>query len=102
MQPALGEGAHQLEQLVALMALLPTRVIFLKEAGFQAFGKVRIELRFGLAMMAATYRDRLATAPDAAPLLDAIDRLGAAAEAIDRNPNELLLLQALVAGLPPL
>lgn len=62
----------------------------------------RIELRFGLAMMAATYRDRLATAPDAAPLLDAIDRLGAAAEAIDRNPNELLLLQALVAGLPPL
>ncbi len=62
----------------------------------------RIELRFGLAMMAATYRDRLAAAPDPSPLLEAIDRLGDAAEAIDRNPNELLLLQALVAGLPPL
>ena len=62
----------------------------------------RIELRFGLAMMAATYRDQLATAPDPGPLLDAIDRLGDAAEAIDRNPNELLLLQGLVAGLPPL
>lgn len=62
----------------------------------------RIELRFGLAMMAATYRDRLVTVDDPTPLLDAIGRLGDAAEAIDRNPNELLLLQALVAGLPPL
>ncbi len=62
----------------------------------------RIELRFGLAMMAATYRDRLATVGDPGPLLDAIDRLGDAAEAIDRNPNELLLLQGLVVGLPPL
>lgn len=62
----------------------------------------RIELRFGLAMMAATYRDRLVTVDDPAPLLDAIGRVGDAAEAIDRNPNELLLLQALVAGLPPL
>ncbi len=62
----------------------------------------RIELRFGLAMMAATYRDRLAVVDDPTPLLATIDRLGEAAEAIDRNPNELLLLQALVAGLVPL
>lgn len=61
----------------------------------------RIELRFGLATMAATYRDRLATAPDPEPLLDSIQRLHDAAEAIDRNPNELLLLQALVASLSP-
>lgn len=62
----------------------------------------RIELRFGLAMMAATYRDRLTSIDDPTPLLDTIDHLGAAAESIDRNPNELLLLQALVAGLAPL
>ncbi|MDZ7676557.1 MAG: hypothetical protein U5K30_16005 [Acidimicrobiales bacterium] len=62
----------------------------------------RIELRFGLAMMAATYRDRLAGAPDPEPLLASLGELHDAAEAIDRNPNELLLLQALVSGLHPL
>lgn len=62
----------------------------------------RIELRFGLAMMAATYRDRLAGAPDPEPLLASLADLHDAAEALDRNPNELLLLQALVSGLHPL
>lgn len=61
-----------------------------------------IELRFGLAMMAATYRDRLASAPDPQPLFEALEAIHAAAEALERNPNELLLLQALVAGLEPL
>ncbi len=59
------------------------------------------ELRFGLATMAATYRDRLATAPDVAPHLAALDAIQGAADAIVRNPNELLLLQALVANLDP-
>lgn len=62
----------------------------------------RIELRFGLAMMASTYRDRLATAADPEPIIESIGRLHDAAEAIDRNPNELLLLQGLVVGLEPL
>lgn len=60
------------------------------------------ELRFGLAAMASTYRDRLATVDDPVPLLDAIDHIGDAAEALVRNPNETLLLQALLANLPPL
>ncbi len=60
------------------------------------------ELRFGLGVLAAQYRDRLATAADPAPLVEAIGAIHAASEALVRNPNELLLLQALVVGLPPL
>ena len=60
------------------------------------------ELRFGMATMAATYRDGLATATDPHPHLAALDAIQQAAEAWVRNPNELLLLQALVAGLDPI
>ncbi len=60
------------------------------------------ELRFGLATMAGAYRDRLATATDLRPHLAAIAAIQSAAEAWVRNPNELLLLQALVAGLDPI
>jgi DNA polymerase-3 subunit delta' len=60
------------------------------------------ELRFGLATMAATYRDRLADAPDPRPHLAALDAIQGAADAWVRNPNEVLLLQALVAGLDPI
>lgn len=60
------------------------------------------ELRFGLATMARAYRDRLAVAGDPTAYLDALDAIGAAAEAITRNPNEALLLQALVAGFEPI
>lgn len=59
------------------------------------------ELRFGLAVVSRVYRDHLVAAPDPAPYLDAIDAMTAAAEALTRYPNELLLLQALVAGFPP-
>ena len=60
------------------------------------------EIRFGLAVLAGEYRDRLATATDPAPHLDALRAVQDAAEALVRNPNELLLLQALVIGLEPL
>ena len=60
------------------------------------------ELRFGLATMARTHRDALATAADPRPHLAALDAIQQAAEAWVRNPNELLLLQALVAGLDPI
>jgi len=60
------------------------------------------EIRFGLAVLAGEYRDRLATAHDPTSHLQALRDVQAAAEALVRNPNELLLLQALVAGLPPL
>ncbi len=60
------------------------------------------EIRFGLATVASQYRDRLATASDPRPHLAAIAAIQAAAEAWVRNPNELLLLQALVSGLDPI
>ena len=63
------------------------------------------ELRFGLATLAAAYRDALAaegTDVAAASLVDAASRIDEAGLALARYPNETLLLQALMARLPPL
>lgn len=60
------------------------------------------EVRYGLATMAGTYRDELARAADPAPHLAALTSIQLAAEALMRAPNELLLLQALVANLEPI
>ena len=66
------------------------------------------ELRFGLAVLARTYRDRLAdhlqttrtaTAPASAADLRVFEAIQQAAEAIERNPNERLLLERLFVGL---
>ena len=62
------------------------------------------ELRFGLATMAGSYRDALVngtmTRPDRAAA--AVTRIHQSLEALDRNPNEQLLLQALLMELPPI
>ena len=62
------------------------------------------ELRSGLTVMAGTYRDALvgggARRPD--EVAEAVDRLHQAMEALERNPNEPLLLQSLLWALPPL
>lgn len=60
------------------------------------------ELRFGLAVLAATYRDAVAVAGRPAPLLEALDRIDQAALALERYPNETLLLQSLAVRLPSL
>ncbi len=60
------------------------------------------ELRFGLATLAGLYRDRLADHPRPAPLVAGLERITKAYEALGRNPNETLLLQALFVGLPSL
>lgn len=60
------------------------------------------ELRSGLAVIAGVYRDALvsgrASRPDAAA--HAVDRIHDALEALERNPNEVLLLQHLLLELP--
>jgi DNA polymerase-3 subunit delta' len=60
------------------------------------------ELRAGLAALASTYRDEVvrgdAPRPDAAAA--AVHRIHEAIEALDRNPNEPLLLQSLLWSLP--
>jgi DNA polymerase-3 subunit delta' len=57
------------------------------------------ELRWGLATLAGAYRDRAARAVhprDTAAAVAAVDAVQGAAEALIRNPNETLLLQALL------
>jgi DNA polymerase-3 subunit delta' len=60
------------------------------------------ELRAGLSTMAATYRDRLVAGGQADPdaLADAVHRIHAALQTLDRNPNERLLLENLLWSLP--
>ncbi|MFQ5557412.1 MAG: hypothetical protein ACE5GB_07890, partial [Acidimicrobiales bacterium] len=58
------------------------------------------ELRFGLATIVSRYRERILAGDWHAADLEAIDRVGSAAEALVRNPNEALLLQALLVDLP--
>lgn len=62
------------------------------------------ELRSGLGVIAATYRDRLATGEvhHAPSLVQAVVEVHDAIEALERNPNEALLLQALLLRLPSL
>jgi DNA polymerase III subunit delta' len=61
--------------------------------------RVRVdELRFGLTTLAGVYRDRLLAADDrrATAALAALEAVTAANDALIRNPNETLLLQALL------
>jgi DNA polymerase III subunit delta' len=62
------------------------------------------ELRSGLAVLAGTYRDALVQGqlprPEAGAI--AVTRIHAALEAMERQPNELLLLQSLFLDLPSL
>jgi len=61
------------------------------------------ELRFGLAILSGAYRDALvAGTAGATACANAVDALRIAAENLVRNPNEALLLQALLLRLPPL
>lgn len=60
------------------------------------------ELRFGLATLARRYRETIAAGDPRQGPLEAVDRIRAAADALIRNPNEALLLQALFVRLPPL
>lgn len=60
------------------------------------------ELRSGLSALSASYRDALVagTAHEPGAVIEAVGRITAASEALDRNPNETLLLQSLLLSLP--
>jgi len=60
------------------------------------------ELRSGLGVLAATYRDRLVAGQGHRPGddIDAVRQIHDALEALERNPNETLLLQNLLLHLP--
>lgn len=57
------------------------------------------EIRFGLTMLAERYRERLLAERDSRHSLEALDALSETSEALVRNPNEALLLQALMVRL---
>ena len=60
------------------------------------------ELRYGLALLAGSYRDALVERRvDAVAALAGLDALQKAAQALLHNPGEALLLQALLVRLPP-
>lgn len=59
------------------------------------------ELRSGLATLAATYRDAAVSGPGrASEMITAVHRIHDALEALERNPNERLLLESLFWSLP--
>jgi DNA polymerase-3 subunit delta' len=58
------------------------------------------EIRFGMATVAARYREVLASDPTVA--LDAVATIDDSHKALERNPNEPLLLHSLLLRLPPL
>ncbi|MCA1842769.1 MAG: hypothetical protein LC792_06170, partial [Actinobacteria bacterium] len=60
------------------------------------------ELRFGLAALQHAYRDALVAGSHPRECVDAIAAVHAAVEALASNPNETLLLQALLVRLPGL
>jgi DNA polymerase-3 subunit delta' len=60
------------------------------------------ELRFALATFAAAYRDALPGARHPELVVAGLQRIDEAALALERFPNEALLLQALLSHLPPL
>jgi DNA polymerase-3 subunit delta' len=59
------------------------------------------ELRFAFATWAAVYRDDLRTARHPDRVVDGLHRIDQAALALERFPNEALLLQGLLTHLPP-
>jgi DNA polymerase-3 subunit delta' len=63
----------------------------------------RDELGAGLAALASAYRDGLAEGSihDPAAAVAAVEAVHEAFEALERNPNEALLLQDLLLRLPP-
>ena len=62
------------------------------------------ELLAGLTVIAGTYRDAMVAGTVARPaaVADAVTRIHQAMEAFERNPNESLMLQSLLWGLPVL
>jgi DNA polymerase-3 subunit delta' len=63
------------------------------------------EIRFGLATLAGSYRDAMATDPpalDPRTAVEAIALVNDSHKSLERNPNETLLLQALLLRLPVL
>ena len=105
-EPLAARHATEVEELTARI----------KEFGERGSGKKQLEdrhkrelrrhrtdeLRAGLATMAATYRDVLSSgsARDVEETAAAVHRIHGVLEALERNPNERLILENLLWSLP--
>lgn len=98
--------AHELAELATWEEQFGTRGSGRKQLDEKHKREVRLlredELRMGLATLAGRYRDALVDDRRTAAAIAALDRLTAATEALQRNPNEALLLEALFVDLPSL
>lgn len=97
------EEAEALEARVAALGERGSGRKQLEERHKRELRRHRVdELRSGLGVMAGAYRDALVhermARPEAA--VQAVQRIHEALDALDRNPNETLLLQALLLDLP--
>jgi DNA polymerase-3 subunit delta' len=94
----------QLEDRVAAMGARGAGRRQLEDRHKREVRRLRMdELRFGLATLQGAYRDGLVTGSvSAVDGVAAVDAIHDAVEALIRNPNESLLLQALLARLPAL
>lgn len=98
-----GAEAEALEERVAAVGERGSGRKSLEERHKRELRRHRVdELRSGMAVIAAAYRDALVQQrlprPDAG--VQAVRRIHEALDALDRNPNETLLLQALLLDLP--
>ncbi|MGB8859584.1 MAG: hypothetical protein WCC60_10020 [Ilumatobacteraceae bacterium] len=104
--PLAARQAHEAEALEARVAAVGERGSGrkqLEERHKRELRRHRVdELRSGLGVMAGAYRDALVqhrmARPEAA--VHAVQRIHLALDALERNPNETLLLQALLLDLP--
>lgn len=98
--------AVELEELAARVAATGERGSGRKDLDARHRREIRRlrtdELRVGFSTVSQRYRDQIATADDPGPALAALAALRDAAEDLVRNPNEALLLQALMLRLSPI
>lgn len=99
--PLVKRHADELAELEQREAELGTRGSGRRQLDQRQRREVRLlrddELRFGLATLAARYRERLTDEP--AAVTRAVERIDRACAALSRNPSEGLLLQALLVDL---
>jgi DNA polymerase-3 subunit delta' len=108
-EPLKRRHAHELADLEARVAQMGERGAgrsAMQERHKRELRRQRTdELRAGLATIAGVYRDRLVAGAEGRRALEdaqAVSRIHDALEALERNPNEPLLLQALLLELPAL
>jgi DNA polymerase III subunit delta' len=101
--PLVARQQTELDELAARVAVTGERGSGRRELEARHKRQIRRlrtdEFRYGFTVVAERYREQLVASGSARSAVGAIGALTAASEALDRNPNESLLLQALLVRL---